>query len=141
MDIDSMPAGVELDALVAEKVMGEQICEHSRKGSVAQSSGWAMCMKCAPGGDLKYHYHFLPHYSVYIADAHKVVEAITKRFPAKDSGMPTIMLVYRGYRDPEWIVKCQHRVNGMWHDEWTEGKAETVPLAICRAALKAVEWE
>jgi hypothetical protein len=130
-EVTKMEAGRELDALVAEKVLSHRL---ERSGATTWEE---VPIRGTKDGIITSE---LRYYSVSIDAAWKVVDELCRRFPAKDSSMPAIMLVYRGgAAGPEWIAKCQHRVNGMWHDEWTESSAATVPLAICRAALLALE--
>ena len=102
MNYDDMPAGLELDALVAERVMGY----------VSTLLGYTYGYKLVD----------VPPFSADIASAWKVVENIHAR------GL--IIRVSNGDGDS---FDCD--ILG------TEGhvSAETWPLAICRAALKAME--
>jgi len=135
MNIDDMPAGREMDALVAEKVMGEPIPTEPPKctGSISgiqhyfeyypqkawvpdgTSGGWRWKARA---------------FSTDISAAWEVVEKLAYE--------PTVQGVYeklsvvvtvRLYSNEEAWAKIEGR-------SWT--KAETAPLAICRAALKAV---
>lgn len=111
--MSDLPAGRELDALVAEKVMG-----------------WTMLASCpmhisgcstagiAPGQQYSSH---VPDYSTSIEAAWQVVGKIT----ALDS---THIFVLRRFYDG-------------WHCAFgaISYEADTAPLAMCRAALQAVE--
>ena len=140
MDIDKLEAGRELDALIAEKVMGRVPCDKWR----AIHGGFGMAMtnqgplhindgcehddKCYPVGHPFY-------YSTRIAAAW---EAATKI--VDDTG--AIMLL-NDYGGPEGnferyccdFVKEHNPVEG-GKDWGAEGWADTAPLAICRAVLK-----
>jgi len=92
-----MKAGRELDALIAERVMGEM---------------WGV------GPNLE---DTLPHYSTQIADAWLVVEKMRPYFEIYCDG-------------GGWVARFG------WADAGTlAAYADTAPLAICLAALKAVE--
>ncbi len=98
MDIREMKAGRELDALVAEKVMGQYF-----------RNEW-----------YKLYNDTIPCYSTDISAAWKVVEKIKKEFV--------------GISDP---LNCN-----IWECSFTfktSALGETAPLAICRAALLAME--
>lgn len=101
--MSDLPAGRELDALVAEKVMGD-----TRFRQVPRAQ-W---------------YLVLDHYSTDIAAAWLVVENAVGR------GMPAGINVAMNWAgDPDGYVA-----------EWAGVRelADTAPLAICRAALRAV---
>lgn len=137
-----MEAGRELDALVTEKVMGWQWFKMDTQGlAVGIDHPWANTRSLRPDKsngvwtlvaslDLPMHFdnRCIPHYSTNIAAAWLVVENLNKR---------------------EWRVEIAHTVNSgvdVVIAKWEEGHfggefaewAETAPLAICRAALKAV---
>ncbi len=115
-EIDNMPAGREMDALIAEKVMmfpmaaiPHALTKDKRvidKGDHA----WLEC-KC---------------YSTDIAAAWEVVE---KLMPSCEQGNPEINRGFDG-KKPAWHV---------YFDGGDRGHAigETISLAICRAALLA----
>jgi hypothetical protein len=117
-----MKAGRELDALVAEKIFGLKFdCERCRNES-------------------------LDSYSTDIAAAFEVVDAIGKRI-AMESGVPKLQfltLSQLGY----WSAGYAASFGFPWFqdDQWEQhandfsasAQAETAPLAICLAALKAV---
>jgi hypothetical protein len=108
--------GRELDALVAEKVMGIEVDR-------------------APWGELyvgKEGYDVVPAYSTDIAAAWEVVEKVTreteKRFTLWQA--PTYYVARFKHYD-YWHEGCDSR-------QALQAKADTAPHAICLAALKAV---
>lgn len=147
MNTDMIPAGRELDALVAEKVMGLKVemlpimYDEDYEGQVPRFSTaeWEKEMReeapdwqreswdsdkgpvVVEGGDRKY---VVRPYSTDIAAAWEVVEKMRKM-----GWEPTIALqkahVYAITYDASY-------------DELSRAYAEHAPLAICRAALKAV---
>ena len=137
IDIDSMPAGVEMDALVAERVMG---CKPEPwLDSHGYKSYRCTCLlsyphnsRTGPMADLD-----LKSYSGDIAAAWEVIERLRNE-----------------YQCAVWIFTCEGNFQkgdprftvtvGRWNNEklernWEETvSASTVPLAVCRAALKTV---
>lgn len=121
MDIDAMQAGRELDALVAERVMG---C-HVISGFDWYSHPTAFCA-CDNHDHEQACSHIvgiLAHYSTDISAAWQVVEHVNKM--------------------GDWSV--WQLGNGNWRacilfDQCImgDGTGETAPLAICRAALSTV---
>lgn len=111
-----MKPGRELDALIAEKVMGRPTERYA--GAVVFSVDPNSIQGVYP---LDY---IVPHYSTDIAAAWEVVEKVydwnfrLERFEGLSKD-------YYG---------AQFFLNGEWH----YGEADTAPLAICLAALKAV---
>ncbi len=97
MDIDKLEAGPELDALVAEKVMGME-----------PDGPWAP-----------------PKYSTDIAAAWEVLMVLVGRIPE-----PIGIIIDK--QGQFFVVK------GEQCDLEDVASASTAPLAICRAALKAV---
>ncbi len=118
----TLPAGRELDALVAEKVM---------KLLVIYADGETDCVpviqESIDTGRSLIRADLLPHYSADIAAAWEVFERFTG-----DGRHPLVR--YDGLRPegyPYWTVAISgHR-----------GDADTAPLAICLAALAAVGIE
>lgn len=111
-----MKPGRELDALVAEKVMGR--CGHTLR----RVQDHHQCQKCGEEfWGLAWHkgYCAFPSFSTDIAAAWNVVERLKDRY---------FLLQYYG---DGW--DCQ--IGG------TSRTGNTVPLAICLAALKAVGVE
>jgi hypothetical protein len=121
----STEAGPELDALVAEKVMGLNLVDvtvidgkgvHTAKGFLGES--YVSLADGRTGRSAKQ----CPAYSTDIAHAWTVVEKFIGR------GTQRLIINAGGY----YSYSC--------HYEGTRGVAEapTAPLAICRAALLAV---
>ena len=123
-----MNAGRELDALVAEKVMGLNFPDNyleAEKRWVNLDPTPADCIIMM---------NVIPHYSTQIADAWRVVEKLLPHFRLE-------------YYDAEAVEgHTDYTDTTGWHcDFWLDsghGCAEagaTAPLAICLAALKAVD--
>ena len=111
----AMPAGRELDALVAERVMGWTRVEEYRTRLGKDWHGFR------PGED---YYHSLYRYSTDIAAAWEVLG----RFPPTAEGFTLALGQWGG--SGEWRF--------VWgrHGDWDNILyAEAAPLAICRAAL------
>jgi hypothetical protein len=132
MDIDTMEAGSELDALVAEKVM-EWNGTHDVQ-YVDLDTWYSWCKNCGklgedgeighwePGMDQPKGCAVPPRYSTDITAAWEVVEKMPRLELIKYPGGH--FFAGTGYAD---------------EDGWEfEAEAPTAPLAICRAALKAV---
>lgn len=116
MNIDKMEAGRELDALIAEKVMGLERCG------------------CKCGLFLnEYHEPFLePHYSTDIAAAWEVVEKLNSM------GLGWFSLEQFGEKGQgQWRALIW--TGGEEIDNCFFADARTVPLAICRVAYKIVQ--
>lgn len=144
-DTDTMKAGRELDALVAEKVMGHRVTEEPFDGGQG-ITGTSLFEHTEPGD-----YKALPHYSTDIAAAWDVAVKM-------DLGVAPVE-VYIGEGEPggprrtvyaafvlggALTISDDDLLDGnprLWLGEidgpWTV--ADTAPLAICLAALKAVE--
>lgn len=125
-----MQAGRELDALVAEKVMGWKWCENDigKESLQPPSEEYAFLSPNHPvfWADEKGYTKIMPHYSTNIADAWKVVEKMRENFWVQvDVG--DIILCSMG----EYGFVCST----------IQAEAETAPLAICLAALKAMGVE
>ena len=112
--IDEMPAGREMDALVAERVMGATIIERNTGSNLifydyrARKDDKAFTAQ---------------KYSTDIAAAWQVVEKV----------VPGRGISIEAFKKPPLV----------WHVEFYMGVGwsandESLPLAICRAALKAV---
>ena len=128
-DTTEMVAGRELDALVAERVMGWTGIERHIRGGIAMPP-WPSGLDPVTSA-----YRTIPRYSTSIADAWLVVERCGLSVVQSDDGWyavkpedihhssvrgtayPTITLVYPEQQYPE--------------------PADTPALAICRAALEA----
>lgn len=137
-----MQAGRELDALIAEKVMGWQ-AQH--RSDMCDGSKFIRCSACgALGrgncyGDGQGQMQIrcgevvtccdeaaLPNYSTDIATAWCIIEKLTTD-------------------NPYWCIDVRQSLKprGWWcnigvPDSWIKQWAETAPLAICLAALKAM---
>ena len=120
MNYDEMPAGREMDVLVAERVMGLELREMEiaiggivgGPGKIIKEKLWVP--KNGPPGYVLN--GCLKEYSTYISAAWEVLE----KFPRFDLSR---------YRGKLYCI-------GIGDDETL---APTAPLAICRAALKSVE--
>ena len=119
-------AGRELDAIVAGKVMGCTVAN--------DESGWPHC-RCKPRTHETL-FLGIPRYSTHIAAAWQVVETMCERDQRPD-------LVHNG---DAWIVSVTgpkgDGAEGLLSSMYVyRAKADTAPLAICLAALKAVGVE
>ena len=136
--MNELSAGRELDALIAEKVMGWEYAQSSPDPAkyfckeYGNNAGWWYrpsmtpgvkhwgCATCSPP----------PEYSTDIAAAWEVVEKLA----------PDLYVTIEDERhNSERFVSCWFR-GDLWDNPNAEylAQAGTVPLAICRAALKAV---
>ncbi len=125
MNIDTMPAGRELDALIAEKVMdynrhewnalyGTQLTDYCLKCGITKGRSETIA------SDKDFCKHDPPHYSADIAAAWQVVEKLGLIVGREILSIP----------NSKWIVL------NTWADIDIRAVAETAPLAICRAGLK-----
>jgi hypothetical protein len=130
LDLDSMQAGPEMDALVGRNVMGLEIeypnkihpdlpyfADHTRLVDRAYAASHRRGLPLLADHDEKNfaEYRSLPRYSTDIAAAWEVAQS----------------------RDGWWDL-MRHN-DGMWRcyiDPWRSASGETAPLAICRAFLK-----
>ena len=118
--MSQLPAGRELDTLIAEKVTGWMQMKHDLSG-------------VSPQDRLQY---LLPHYSIDIAAAFQLLEKMAHwdlDFDEDRSGHKYVCEV--GFH----IDKIEGRGGGlcMIRGAW----AKTAPLAICHAALKVIAEE
>lgn len=132
--IYDMPAGKEMDTLVAEKVM--KLCVHDWKLTPNDDDGVCrICQKChLEFWGLRppiYGCHY-GSYSTDIAAAWEVVEKIAHNASnelARKQGFSYWQL--NAYPDKGWACRIGSiSIN-----------ADTAPLAICRVALLAIEYE
>jgi hypothetical protein len=127
VNIDAMPAGRELDALVAEKVMGW-----------TDINGNAAAVGC--GLNHNKLWTRVPDYSTDIAAAWQVVEKLVAEgrswtFGACKPGKRSAEDINQGHMHGYHAgVKTDHY--GVVPFYWNY--KDTMPLAICHAALKAV---
>lgn len=112
-EIENMPSGRAMDALIAEHVMGWTNPRRRHKGTLIMTP---------PADDpVRRGGQAAPHYSTDIADAWQVVEHLLGR------------AVWQiGVRRIESLGFWLCEVGGVY------SRAENAPLAICRAALLAV---
>lgn len=136
MSTERMPAGRELDALVAEKVMGRRwftfirdsylldpgaaasICFRGSSWTEGKHAQWDS--ECGILTDLKF--QRVPDYSTDIAAAWEVVLKM-----CADGTPPTLNAVFGGWH-------CSFR----GHYATIKNDPRSAPLAICSAALMAV---
>lgn len=124
-----LQAGPQLNALIAEKVMGIKLgrCENTELEVV---DGGMVCPKCLFGStrsDDEEHNVVVSNYSIDISAAWQVVEFLRKAGFDFDCFSSSTRL------QPGWTdVVLTSQV-----DEFS-ARAETFPLALCRAALLAV---
>ena len=113
-----MKAGRELDALIAEKVMGW------RRTTIWVANEETECL-IGPDG-IRY-YNQYPHYSTNIADAWKVVEKMGK--------LDYIVEIFKDTNG--CIIKLTHAQTRVTAEVYALCEC----IAICLAALKAVDYE
>ncbi len=118
MDIDTMPAGREMDAEFAEKVMGWHKLGEKQQ-SMCQPKYWEKLKEMfwvmlPPGSDI---WEAVPYYSTEIADAWCVWLKLLEIDPSAIIGKGYVGL-HQDHMGPTDIVQAD------------------TPLAICRAALK-----
>ena len=142
-DIGNMPAGPELDALVAEKIMGDphwepipipeipgepcgttlECCPNSKDAHLA----WNLYIRL----NVKHRQYAPRSYSTDISAAWAVVERLSsdgEYFSLTHTAGHSEFAAYDVEDKPVWIADFYGH----------EGEAPAAPLAICRAALKAV---
>ena len=118
IDIDTMPAGREMDALVDIEIMGLDVCVCKYVLEWLYRLPFDSLDPCHQCGK-----PFAKHRSTSIAAAWEVVEKFRKE--------ETPMEVTSGFFGP---YSCRIASNHGW---LAMVQADTAPLAICRAALKA----
>ena len=118
-----MPAGREMDALIAEKIMGYTLSELSLPAYPKYK------LFDIESGEFSGYVKEVPHYSTDIAASWEVTEKITdqkhwafklRRLPGKD------------------YMACFIRLTKTGRDDFESKPSKTAPFAICRAALKAM---
>lgn len=121
-DVDDMEAGTELDALIAEKVMGWTKYVYEKEGTT--HTEWTEARSVGT----RYHADFHP--STDISTAWDVVEELARR--GYDLGR-----VGKEFGEGQYIAQFFH---GKTYGQACEhARGETAPLAICRAAFKAIQ--
>lgn len=147
--MSEIPAGRELDALIAEKVMGQSLasfcdyfkgqrCDGKRltRCNACGAQGHGNCYGPGRGGALQVDCENVcsaPSFSTDIAAAWLVVGKL------RESGrVLTLSVDECGFPGGEWRCFMQWDVESGDNEGhcWADG--QTAPLAICRAALKAV---
>lgn len=144
VNIDEMPAGREMDALVAEKAMGCAVKFGYRRGDVnlegTEKEPYCYCERRSHYSDCRGEtdrFPNIPNYSTDIAAAWEVLE---KAFPVVEgqrSGFFAIAFFSDGYKTT-FVNEDQEVMSGAYSGKVRLSQAPTAPLAICRAALKAV---
>lgn len=127
-----MIAGRELDALIAEKVMGRKVERWRYFEDGYASTALRPRGKAESTGVLIT--NNLPAYSTDIAAAWQVVERLNDRFSIEIMALTSTVL----------CSNTRFRVDMFDHEALaprTEVHAATAPLAICLAALKAIGVE
>lgn len=124
MKIEEMQAGREMDALVAEKVFHSKPCDKWKRLSTISMVKFDECEhgSCFPPMEGP------PKYSTSISAAWEVVE--------KFDSFSIIHNAFYKKLGEEFIV-CE--LTRYEPEAYAEGRADTAPLAICRAALSAGE--
>jgi hypothetical protein len=127
MDIDTMDAGREMDALVAEKVMGWKVSY--------TYEGYPRYEDHGPVGS---YWASIPEFSTRIEKAWEVVEKMDSlgwKFGMVQDGNGWDVNIYHPDVHPS-CQSCGHTSSGA-----INAFADTAPLAISRAALKATNNE
>lgn len=129
MDIDTMKAGREMDALIAEKAMGWKREEYYLCG--VETTGLV-----GPGG-LRYVDDY-PHYSTDIGAAWQVIEklrvqGVCLRIDPRGDGYSV-----RTMNDEEVPLSWTKEGHLNWDVPSVTEIEAAAPLAICRAALNAI---
>ena len=131
MRIDEMPAGREMDALLAEKVMGYTLSELSLPAYPKYK------LFDIESGEFSGYVKEVPHYSTDIAASWEVVKRMPIPFKLEKCWEKAYQIGPEGWSacwctdaDCEGCNENSRCTNG--DDAW----AETAPLAICRYALK-----
>jgi hypothetical protein len=135
LDVHKIPAGRELDALVAERVMGQQVS--------------TSCLCCHGATCPRHDDSKIPQYSTVKADALEIVEKL------KEDGCEIHLAIHRkpflywctiywgGKNWSDLAKKSNHsmRRKRYGNDDFKcwASYVETMPLAICRAALISAE--
>ena len=133
-DIDQMPAGPEMDALVAEVVMGWSVIR-LESGSIVtvevDENGHAYAWTYNPGDE--YYVGFKP--SVRVQDSRQVLDHLVKLCSILRLDLDMV-----GPGNHSWCCRfSSEKPHGVMR--WcVESYGETETLALCRAAYKAMEY-
>lgn len=146
--MNDLKPGRELDALIAEKVMGltleteigfKFIEDGKEKQSWGNSPEYTR-MKCENYKELGLYAELIeqkiaPHYSTDISAAWEVVEKLTEQFSEHE------VVVQQdkssGHKVRWWVTFSGNRMSELGKPLWSV--YDSLPMAICLAALKAVE--
>lgn len=133
IDIDTMPAGVEMNMLI-----GQDVLEIVWDESCCRVCGWPLMSGCQSGNCSqrpapKHRADAPAHYSTDIAAAWAVVEAVERR------GLWIEVGLCNGEHGPQKRAWCNVGEYGLLGAYVAEVYADTAPLAICRAAYKATQ--
>lgn len=127
-----LPPGRELDALIAEKICGHKVIK-SRHWHFIREEQWYLDVDCG---------EYLPPYSTSIADAWLVVEKL-KPIEITNNSKTLLAGAIGTEQIHKWFISiCVLRLEGS--SDWMNSKyvyasSETLPHAICLAALKAID--
>ena len=133
MTVGEMVAGRELDALVAEKVMGLSPCHFAMRGAIGMNTVW-QCQHADQTPDFSRNCfdatgELGPHrYSTAIAAAWEVVEKFQH-----DGWAVEVDWCPAHEQGPCWFSELSKTGPDYYRDH-----ADTAPLAICFAALEAI---
>jgi hypothetical protein len=131
--IEQMPAGREMDALIATQVLGWAQRRNGRPIPSFEDIDWCYDFVPAQFQGNREHRQPLPHFSTDIAAAWEVVRALNKKgFEVRLNEL----IPYRGREDN--LSRCLVTYDEDEEDtlEW-KAMADEAPEAICRAALLA----
>jgi hypothetical protein len=142
-DYSTMEAGREMDALVAEKVMGWTFCDYSMPGTPWEFTDppeerISIGVGLEPGTRRR---NRIPNYSTSISAAWEVVEKFRQR------QWKIQVIGHEWYDGGLWECVLLDALNSergraldrQVHDGKSGWPEPSAPLAICRAALKAVD--
>jgi hypothetical protein len=136
-EIDQMEAGPELDALVAEKVMGwpvigpnDPYSQYLDKGGVIYNG---LAQKFPKFGVIPSNWS--P--STDIAAAWQVLEAMFQKAYSPNYDLPLVYRCAEGFWNCEVLIPGGNGLGTDPDSNVATGEADTAPLAICRAALKS----
>ena len=132
--IDTVPAGREMDALVAERVMGWKNLhwvEGGKKDNASWPTGWY-------GDGPENEVYLYKNYSTDIAAAWEVVKNLIERKYEWQMEMERYgeRVIFECH-----ICDTQHggwSGESQWYERLSDAKGDSAPLAICRAALRSV---
>lgn len=127
MNIDEMEAGRQLDAMIAEKVMGYAHPPWQAGAKTANPNGchWS-CSVCNPA---PFSSSIAAAWQVVEKRSHSGVDFYLERHPNGETHWARFNDTTQGTFNADG---CQDKRLG-------DADAQTAPLAICRAALKAVQ--